>query len=63
LCKNNKLINIIIISDITFEPSAPADNPSSAYSSPGYSSSYYSGYGEDTKKRKPSYATPYYPRM
>ncbi|XP_060834544.1 uncharacterized protein LOC132917697 [Rhopalosiphum padi] len=48
-------------SDITFEPSAPADNPSSAYSSPGYSSSYYSGYGEDTKKRKPSYATPYYP--
>ncbi|XP_022166491.1 uncharacterized protein LOC111031021 [Myzus persicae] len=47
-------------SEITFEPSAPADNPS--YSSPGgYSPSYYPGYGDDTKKRKPSYATPYYP--
>lgn len=48
-------------SDITFEPSAPADIPSSSYSSPGYSPSYYPGYGDDTKKRKPSYATPYYP--
>jgi len=56
LCKNT-----IIISDVAFEPSAPAD-PSSSYSSPGYSPSYYPGYGDDTKKRKPSYATPYYPR-
>jgi len=49
-------------SDTSFEPSAPADIPSSSYSSPGYSSSYYSGgYGDDYKKRKPSYATPYYP--
>ncbi|VVC34769.1 Hypothetical protein CINCED_3A011255 [Cinara cedri] len=35
----------------------PAD-----YASPGYSVPYYTGYGEDSKKKKPpSYATPYYP--
>lgn len=41
---------------------SPAQPGDGSYSSPGYSVPYYTGYGDDSKKRKPSYATPYYPR-
>lgn len=55
----------VCFSDVSFgEPSSPGDSPSNSYSSPGYSSPYYPGYGDDSnKKRKPSYGSPYYPRM
>ncbi|XP_050442893.1 uncharacterized protein LOC126847008 [Adelges cooleyi] len=46
-------------SGVSFEPSSPGE--SSSYSSSGYSVPYYP-YGDDsTKKKRPSYASPYYP--